>query len=289
MENTSNPIGIVGCGDVGRRVARRLIDAGRIVHGVVRSADSAQALRAEGLVPWQCDLDAAPPTLPPLSWLFWFAPPPAGGQADPRLRAFLATGPDVGRVIYISTSGVYGDCQGRWIDEDEPLKPQTDRARRRLDAEQALQAWRATGGKAVILRVPGIYGPGRLPERRLREQLPVIAEAESPWSNRVHAEDLAQAALRVAEHGADGAAYNVADGTPSTMTDYFLHCARHLGLPAPPQLPMADARRRLTPAMLSFADESKRLRIERLRALGYEPQFPTLASALPIRPDARRP
>jgi nucleoside-diphosphate-sugar epimerase len=177
---------------------------------------------------------------------------------------------------------VYGDCQGRWIDEDEPLRAHSERGRRRIDAERALQDWRGAGRSLVVLRVPGIYGPGRLPEARLRQGLPVLEPAQSPWSNRVHAEDLAEAALVAAVRGRDGAAYHVADGTPTTMADYFTRCARVLGLPEPPRVDLAEARRSFTPAMWSYMEESKRLRIDRLRdELGYAPRYPDLDHGLP--------
>ena len=132
-----------------------------------------------------------------------------------------------------------------------------------------------------MLRVPGIYGPGRLPERRLRQGLPVIDPAESPYSNRIHSEDLATAACAAAQCGIDGAAYNIADGRPSPMADYFLRCATRLGLPPPPIIPMAQARRALTPAMLSFLEESKRLRIDRMREqLGVVLRYPSLREGL---------
>jgi nucleoside-diphosphate-sugar epimerase len=184
-------------------------------------------------------------------------------------------------LLYVSTSGVYGDCQGRWIDEAECLKPQSDRGRRRLAAELHLRAWSArTGGKSVTLRVPGIYGPGRLPEERLRKGLPILRAEDAPYTNRIHADDLADAALLALGKGAAGAAYNVSDGAPTSMTDYFLQCAALLGLPVPPQVPLDEARATLSPMLLSFFEESKRLRCDRLRALGWAPRYVSLAAGL---------
>ncbi|TXH05711.1 MAG: NAD-dependent epimerase/dehydratase family protein [Nevskiaceae bacterium] len=270
---------IIGCGDVGLRVASRLRALGREVTGVVRSDQSAAALAAAGLAAQRLDLDIdAPATDAPL--VFWFAPPPGEGDGDPRLRRFLATRRGASpRLVYISTSGVYGDCQGRWIDEDEPLQPLSARARRRLDAERALAEW---GGDHVILRVPGIYGPGRLPVARLRQNLPVVRPEESPYTNRIHADDLADAALCAAARGRPGAAYNISDGHPTTMCDYFSRCAALLGLPPPPQVTMAEARRVFTPAMWSFMEESKRLSNRRMvEQLGFAPRYPDLAHGLP--------
>lgn len=215
--------------------------------------------------------------------LFWFAPPPAAGEQDTRLRRWLQSRPTPGRIVYISTSGVYGDCGGRWIDEDEPLRPVSARAGRRVDAEMALREHAAREGtEIVILRVPGIYGPGRLPRERLAQGLPVVRDAESPYTNRIHADDLAEAALHAAAWGRPGAAYNVADGNPTTMCDYFTRCAALLGLPPPPQVSMEEARRVFTPAMWSFMEESKRLETGRLRdELRFSPRYPDLASGLP--------
>jgi nucleoside-diphosphate-sugar epimerase len=269
---------IVGCGDVGLRVAATLRAMRREVTGVVRTDQSVATLAQAGVQTLQVDLDvAAPPASAPL--LFWFAPPPAAGEGDPRLRRFLGSHEraDI-RVVYISTSGVYGDCAGRWIDEDEPLKPVSTRATRRLDAERALAGW---GGNHVILRVPGIYGPGRLPLDRLQKQLPVVRAEESPFTNRIHADDLAMAALHAAAYGARGAAYNISDGHPTTMCDYFIRCAALLGLPPPPQVTMDEARRVFMPAMWSFMEESKRLRNWRMiEQLGFVPRYPGLEQGL---------
>ncbi|HUP91770.1 MAG TPA: SDR family oxidoreductase [Solimonas sp.] len=274
---------IAGCGDIGLRAGRLLREIGREVTGLVRTEQSAARISAAGLRACIADLDQGAPT-PAADLLLYLAPPPATGDTDPRLRAFLgqlAAPPQ--RLVYISTSGVYGDCQGRWITEDEPLRPQSARAARRLDAETALADYaQRSGAEVVTLRVPGIYGPGRLPLARLRQGLPVIRPDESPYSNRIHAEDLARALLQAAGLGRPGAAYNIADGHPTTMADYFTRCARLLGLPEPPQVSLAEARRVFTPAMWSFIEESRRLRIGRARAeLGFEPRYPDLAAGLP--------
>lgn len=280
---------IVGCGDIGCRLARRLAAAAIGTTGMVRSERSADVLRRLGIRPLIADLDAPLDSLRSAldgegcDWLFQFAPPPADGEHDPRTRGLLAALPQAPqRLIYLSTSAVYGDCAGRWIDESAPLSPNTARGRRRLDAECAVRDYAAAQRcSAVILRVPGIYGPGRLPVERLRRGTPVLRREDSPYTNRIHADDLAAAAHRIAERGEAGAAYNVSDGQPTTMTDYFLRCAALLGLPEPPQVDLAEARRSLSPMLLSFLDESKRLSNRRLvESLGWSPQFPDLAAGL---------
>ncbi len=274
---------IAGCGDIDLRVAEKLVREGGEVSGIVRTPQKQQALVALGATAQLADLDE-PRSLGDWPWLFWFAPPRADGDRELRLRNWLAAQQGrIERLIYISTSGVYGDCAGRWIDESEPLKPLAARSVRRADAEAALHEWGAErGATTIILRVPGIYGPGRLPLVRLRAGEPLMAAGDAPYSNRVHADDLAAAAILAARHGRAGAAYNIADGDPTTMTDYFLQCAQLLGLPAPEQISRSEAQQRFTPAMWSYMEESKRLRIDRAqRELGFIPRYPTLAAGLP--------
>lgn len=273
---------IVGCGDTGLRVARRLRECGQTVCAVVRSIESRDALAAEGLASSALDLDAEI-TLPEADQVLWFAPPPERGSTDPRIRRWLSgLTHEPRRIVYISTSGVYGDCQGRWIDETEPCHPKTDRGRRRLDAELALQAFAGrSGSEVVILRVPGIYGPGRMPTARLRSGLAVVFEKESPYTNRIHIDDLATVARAAMQRSKPGAAYNVSDGHPTTMSDYFLRCSRLLGLPEPPRVSLATARATFTPALLSFLDESKRLINRRMiEELGVDLLYPNLDAGL---------
>ena len=189
---------IVGCGHVGRRVAVLLHARGQHVTGLVRSTMSAAQLRELGIDALCLDLDDGASPMPrsgKFGGLCYLAPPPSSGVQDTRMRGFLEsldkTSPPR-RIVYISTSAVYGDCRGDWITEEQPLQPATDRGRRRLDAERQLQAWAARHGvEWVILRVPGIYGPGKLPLERLRKGLPVLREADAPYTNRIHADDLA--------------------------------------------------------------------------------------------------
>lgn len=280
---------IVGCGDIGRRVAALEQAEGHDVAGSARSARAEALLRELGILPMRMDLDD-PTTLSSLDLrdqvLYYFVPPPASGEGDPRLSALLAAiNPPhyPKKLVYISTSGVYGDCQGAWIDETHPLKPKSERARRRVAAEELLQAWgRATGAPFVILRVPGIYGPGRLPAERLRAGTPVVCETESPYSNRIHADDLAAVCVAAARYGRSGEAYNVSDGHPTTMTDYFFRVADILGLKRPPTISLEEARRVLSPSMLSFLEESKRLDNRKMLVeLQVRLRYPDLQTGLP--------
>ena len=287
LKEATGPVDlIVGCGDIGQRVARLEIETGARVLGLVRSASTASILEKLGVSVLRADLDevASLATLPDqLATLYYFAPPPPSGLDDPRLRNFLNAleGPPE-RVVYISTSGVYGDCTGAWIDEDWPLNPKSDRGKRRLAAELLLGEWsQQTGVPVVILRVPGIYGPGRLPVDRVRQGIPVVIPEESPYTNRIHADDLAAVCVAAARRGQPGSAYNVSDGHPTTMTDYFWRIADLTGLPRPAALSMAEARQVLTPAMLSFLEESRRLINRRmLDDLQITLRYPDLAHGL---------
>ena len=272
-------IWIVGCGDVGCRLALRLRIDGFDPVGLVRSEAGLRRLQRLDIKGQLIELDDPDDlVLRPPDWLFHFVPPPSQGRVDTRLRRLLSelrTSPQ--RLIYCSTSGVYGDCEGRWIDEDEALKPAHDRAWRRVDAEQAVTDYAARSrSSAVILRVPGIYGPGRLRADRLRGDRALVLPEQSPWSNRVHADDLADAAVRAATlelAAGTTRVYNVSDGHPLGMTDYLLRCATVLGVPAPPLRPLADVMAAATPMQREFLSESKRLRNGRAMVeLGWRPR-----------------
>jgi nucleoside-diphosphate-sugar epimerase len=286
--NTDSDVLIIGCGDIGVRVARRLQQTGARVAGLARSAESASRLQRFDITPVPGDLDDADslaglPTGERL--IFYFAPPPGGGTKDTRMRRFCrAVGPDQtpSRVVYISTSGVYGDCGGEWVTEETPVNPQTSRAQRRLDAETVLQEWgRRCRVSVVILRVTGIYGPGRLPLARLQQGQPVLRVQEAPPTNRIHADDLATVCLAAAEHGEDGDIFNVSDGNPGTMTEYFIAIADLFDLPRPQQVDLAEARRGMNPMMLSYLQESRRMRSHKMiEKLGITLQYPDLETGL---------
>ena len=289
MTSAATDVLIIGCGDIGERVARLERSEGRAVAGLVRSEKSARRLRAAGIQPITVDLDA-PASLNNLpvkdAVVYYFAPPPDEGVTDPRMETFVSVMTPSNlpqRMVLISTTGVYGDCHGEWVTEDRPPNPQADRARRRLAAEITLRRWcEASGVPIVILRVPGIYGPGYLPEERLRSGEPVLREDESPFSNRIHADDLARICIAAARHVHPGLLYNVSDGHPTTMTDFFFRVADAFGIPRPLAITREEARHRLGPGMLSYLAESKRIDNRRMREeLGVELMYPDLASGLP--------
>jgi nucleoside-diphosphate-sugar epimerase len=274
---------IVGCGYIGQALGARAAKTGNPVTGVVSSAESAMSLEKAGIDSSVCNLDEPLERLPSLgdSEMFYFAPPPAAGESDPRIRQFLdllAAGQHTPRIVYTSTSGVYGDCNGEWIDESRPTKATTDRARRRLDAEQALLEWSTkTGGEVVIVRVAGIYGPGRLPLERLRRGTPMIQESEAPWSNRIHAEDLVTVCEAAMAKGISREIYNVSDGTPGTMAEYFNLVADLAGQNRPPTVSRDEAERKFSPALMSFLRESRRLDNSKMvKKLGVTLKYPSL-------------
>lgn len=277
---------IVGCGAVGRRIATLAAGAGDVVHCVVRGAASAAALHSDGLSAQAIDLDTTPPPDATLAFgreIFYLAPPPSQGRSDPRIGRFLAAlGDRAARIVYISTSGVYGDCRGEWVDETRPTAPRVDRARRRVDAERQLRDWRArSGGELVILRVAGIYGRDKLPLERLRRALPMVGEDEAPWTNRIHIDDLVQVCAAAMARGRDGAVYNVSDGRPGNMRDYFDRVADLYGIARAPLIRLADADGRLSAGLLSYLAESRRLDNRRmLDELGVTLAYPTLAQGL---------
>jgi len=280
---------IVGCGDIGERIAGLCREKNMSTAGLVRSVESIKRLQQVDIEPVQADLatddlGALPTTA---ATIFYLAPPPGEGESDPLIRRFLAaisthTLPE--KLVLLSTTAVYGDCQGKWINETHPVNPQTARGRRRLNAEQAVQEWSvSTGVPIVILRVAGIYGPDRLPIERIKQGLPILHEAESPYTNRIHQDDLAQVCI-AAERGKSGEVYNVSDGQPGTMSRYFKDIAQAHNLPMPPEISREEAQQVMSAGMLSYLEESRRLDNRKmLEELGVVLQYVNLDMGLTKR------
>ncbi|USF87567.1 SDR family oxidoreductase [Candidatus Endoriftia persephone] len=286
-------ITIVGCGDIGARLAQRLIGAGEAVRGWVCSPDGIERLQRLRIPAALVDLDRPDAQGSDLegAQLFYFAPPPKQGVEDGRVAHLIELFAQLGqprRVVYLSTTGVYGDCQGEWVDETRPPAPRVDRARRRLDAEQRWRAWsEATGGELVILRVAGIYGPGKLPQARLQNAVPMVCQAESPLTNHIHSLDLVEICVAAMQRGHNGEVYNVSDGQPGSMTDYFIQVADFLGLPRPPLISLEEAKQQLSPGMLSYLAESRRLDNRKmLEELAVQLRYPNLDLGLPAAQEA---
>jgi nucleoside-diphosphate-sugar epimerase len=279
---------IIGCGDIARRALPWLVKHYR-VYAVVRSTARAGELRALGVTPLLADLDR-PRSLVRLAGIgelvLHFAPPPDRGERDGRTRALLGALAQAKilpqRLVYISTSGVYGDCGGEYVAEERPLRPQTPRARRRADAETRLRRFgRRTRVCIAILRAPGIYAADRLPLSRLRQGLPLLGEREDIHTNHIHADDLAAIACRALGRARPGRAYNASDDSALKMGEYFDLVADRFGLPRAPRLARPELERCLPPAMLSFMGESRLLVNRRIkRELGVRLKYPDVATAL---------
>jgi len=275
---------IVGCGDVGMRLLPLLRTRFRI-YAVTSQPGRCAELRAAGAVPLVADLDQ-PASLRRLAGLarhiIHLAPPQPDGALDRRTRALCAILPERARLVYVSTSGVYGDCGGALFDETRTVAPRNARALRRVDAERTLRRWAGNAGASVsILRVPGIYGADRLPLKRLREGTPALIEADDVYTNHIHADDLAAAIVRALWRGLPGRVYHAVDDSDMKMAAYFDAVADAFQLPRPPRLPRAELARVVTPALLSFMSESRRLRNDRLTGeLGLRLRYPTVAATL---------
>lgn len=275
---------ILGFGDIGQRVASLWLEQGLPVTGVARTD---ARMIAAGVEPLVANFDA--PVAPELSTqgalLYWFVPPPAQGQTDPRMQNLLQSLEETGkpaRIIAISTTGVYGDRQGQMVDEETPPNPQADRARRRLDMETQLQVWGEQHQVPIIvLRVGGIYGPERLPLKRIRDGVPLLKPELSPKTNRIHQDDLARVCVAAATRPESSRIYNVSDGQDSDMTEYFFTLADFFGLPRPPLVDWPEAEKTISPGMLSYLRESRRLDTRRMRdELEVQLQYPTLLDGL---------
>jgi nucleoside-diphosphate-sugar epimerase len=264
---------IIGCGDVGLRVARLMQPRWRVL-ALTSSPARVPELRAAGIVPLLGNLDE-PATLNRLAHLadavLHLAPPAASGAEDLRTRALLrvlARG-SAQRVVYGSTTGVYGDAQGARFDETRAVNPATDRARRRVDAEAVLR-WcgQITGARVTVLRIPGIYARDRAgghPRERLQRGTPALRPEDDVYTNHIHANDLARACVLALHRGAPQRVLNVCDDTEMTMGDYFDLAADLCGLPRPKRISREEAAQQMSPMQLSFMSESRRLENRRLK------------------------
>jgi nucleoside-diphosphate-sugar epimerase len=286
-----NRLLIVGCGDIALRALPQLARKYRVL-GLVRTAAQADRIVALGAIPLTGDLDN-PATLAALggvaNLVLHLAPPGESAGRDQRtanLIAALSTRPPE-RVVYVSTSGVYGDCRGAWVDEDQPLAPLTARALRRVDAERSLLAWGKQCGVAVaVLRVPGIYAAERLPLAQIARASPVLHAEDDVYTNHIHADDLAAICLAALERGGAGRVYNASDDSEIKMGDYFDLVADRARLPRPPRVTRTAAEAgAIAEGLLSFMRESRRLVNTRMKAeLGVRLRYPSVYQGVPHVP-----
>lgn len=280
---------IVGCGDIGQRVARLLVGRWHVL-ALTTQTKHADALRALGVVPLLGDLDE-PATLRRLAGLadmvLHLAPPAAHGFVDQRtanlLRALARRG-RLQRIVYISTSGVYGDCGGAWVGETHALQPSTGRAARRADAEARLRVHgRAFGVTTTMLRVPGIYARDRGEPASTRgvRGLPVLNDDDDVFTNHIHADDLARLCIAALHRGKPQRVLNVSDDSALKMGAYFDLAADLAHVPRPPRIARVDGPAHLSPMQLSFMGESRRLVNARMkRELRVALRYPTVADGL---------
>lgn len=312
MPSNQNPLGarparfrrqrllIVGCGDVGQRVARAV--RGVRLLALTSSPGRCEALRALGITPLLGNLDD-PRSLRRLAGLgtrvLHLAPPPSTPEEaprwwlDPRTTALVRalrrrTRPQA--LVYGSTSGVYGDCGGAWVDESRPVAARTGRAMRRVNAERTLRWAGRQGLRASVLRIPGIYAPDRAggtPRTRLLRGTPVLRAEDDVYTNHIHADDLARACIAALWRGKAQRVYNVADASDLRMGDYFDLAADLYGLARPARVSRSQAQGELPLTLLSFMGESRRLRTTRLaQELRVALRYPHVAQGLrgePVR------
>jgi nucleoside-diphosphate-sugar epimerase len=278
---------IIGCGDVALRALPLLLPHYR-VYALLRDPARPAEWRTRGAIPLAGDMDDRA-SLARIAGLadavLHFAPPAAGKTTDTRTRNLLATlsrGALPKRLVYISTSGVYGNCGGATVNETRPLHPQTARGQLRANAERQIREWaKRNRVNASILRVPGIYAADRLPLERLRSGTPTIIEQEDSHTNHIHADDLARIATAALHLGKPNRTYHASDDGELKMGDYFDAVADAYKLPRPPRLPRAEVERSVSPALWSFMNESRRLLNQRMKIeLRVRLRYPTVASML---------
>ena len=267
---------IIGCGDVGRRIAIQLIMAGEqssSILGLVRSQDSAEKCSELKIQSERLDFDQSNFELRKLDQAncYYLVPPQKSSERDLRSRAVLANlhknqiNPN--KVTLISTTGVYGDCAGEWVSEQSKAMPLTDRGKRRLDAEGEWSGWcQSHDVDYVILRVPGIYAKSRIPRQRIEQGTPVVNPQECGYTNRIHADDLASVAITAMQAPVTGEIYNATDGCPGKISEYLQAAAAELGLAMLPEISMQEAQQTLSNQMLSYLSESRKISNQKMLA-----------------------
>jgi nucleoside-diphosphate-sugar epimerase len=279
---------IIGCGDVGLRLVRWLRakhPASRLrILASFRTAGKAAEIRRAGATPILLDLDNRRSVRAKrfgalAHWMINLSPPPNDSAGtDPRSKHLIQAlaGTSNPRWVYISTSGVYGDCEGAWVDETRRVAAKSARGARRVDGERIHRA-----KSASILRAPGIYGQDRLPIDRLRAGTPALREEDDTYTNHIHALDLAIMSWLAVFRGSAKRVFNASDDSQMKMGDYFDAVATAFDLPKPPRLPRAEVAKAVSPMMLTFMSESRRLKNERMKKeLRMRLRYPTVASTL---------
>lgn len=268
---------VTGTGYTGRRVLNLLpCDAAM---GLSRSSIDTDRPTAH------FDLDSATafPVELPSHYAVIYTVPPQGNPPDKWLRRMLSMlSPAPDRFVYISTTGVYGDCDGNTVTEDTPVNPSNERSSRRVEAEALLAEWaERTHCALIILRVPGIYGPGRLGIEGIESEMPVLSEDSANPGNRIHVDDLANCCVAALSNRVPAGIYNVGDGDHRSSTWFTLEVARQAGLPAPPQISRETANRQFSAMRLSFLADARRVDTTKMRdVLGVTPRYENPAEGI---------
>jgi nucleoside-diphosphate-sugar epimerase len=277
---------IIGCGDVGMRILPILVKTHK-VYILTTQESKKESLRSFGarvILGNLDDLQSLHPLAALAENIIHLAPPQQSGTKDQRTRNLLrvlAKGGMTKKIIYVSTSGVYGDCKGDFVSETRLVSPTSPRGQRRLDAEHQLRAWGANSRVQIsILRVPGIYASNRLPIERLKAGTPALKSEEDVYTNHVHADDLARMILLTFYRGLPQRILHATDESWLKMGDYFDLVARYFDLPSPKRVGFEELRAMVTPQMLSFMKESRRLRNDRLKEIGFKFQYPKVLDFL---------
>lgn len=279
---------IAGCGYMGERIARLYQGSCAEVICMVRSPGHSSLLQGSGFSTMMVSLDNSA-DIPQInltdSVLFYLVPPPGGGVSDSRARNFIKHIPEAekpSKIIYMSATSVYSEKGGKIVTEKSLTAPDSAMGKRRLDAEAAFTEYgEAMNIPVIILRVSGIYGPGRLPLMQISQGQPLLREEESGPSNRIHADDLAAVCIAAANKGVGGDIFNISDGHPTSMTSYFNASADALGYPRQPLVSMAEARQLMLPLMLSYITESRIVDNQyMLERLGITLTYPTIREGL---------
>jgi nucleoside-diphosphate-sugar epimerase len=289
LKKQVKPSLIFGCGDVGRRIVKALIEDGssaESISGYVNSIQSQQQAAELGVACHLVDLDdvainsGVDFTACRGVELYYTVAPQKQGLIDQRsaavIKQFISASVHPAKLVLISTTGVYGDCNGEWVTESSPTKPTTERGQRRLDSERQWLAWGESENVAIsILRVPGIYAYSRLPRARLARKTPVVRASECGFSNRVHADDLARMCIAAMRKAPAGEIYNATDGVPGTISEYLQAAAQALNYSPLPEISLSQAQQQLSPGMLSYLGESRRISSQKIvDQLAYQLLYP---------------
>lgn len=295
---------IFGCGDIGRRIVTCLLEQGTPADQIIAFVNSTASFESAlnlGLEPRRLDLDQALDSTAlgefsdfSSAYAYYTIAPQKRGESDQRSQSLIehlrASGLCPSKLVLISTTGVYGDAGGEWIDESAPLQPSTERAKRRAHSEMLWsdyfsESFSGSASKSVltILRVPGIYARSRLPVARIKQATPVVRSQEVGFTNRIHADDLAAICVLANQQAQSHMVLNATDGQPGTITQYLQAVAAYLGEPALPEISLSEAQTQLSEGMLSYLSESRKISNKRLLdVLDYQFKYPDFKQGMKV-------